>query len=87
VGHPTWRIGAVGTDDHCLFFWLDLQNGEEKHLVRIRTLPNFKGKRNELRVDPHPAWDRDFKCIAFNACPHGKRQVFVVELETVITSH
>ena len=94
-GHPTMHPDGrhILTDAYCRepvafgdgttpIRWLDLHSGEEKHLVRIRTLPDFQGKRNELRVDPHPAWDRDFKRIAFNACPHGKRKVFVAELET-----
>jgi hypothetical protein len=33
-----------------------------------------------LRVDPHPAWDRSHTRIAFNACPDGKRRVFVADL-------
>jgi len=92
-GHPTMHPDGrhVLTDAYCgepVAFgdgttpirWIDLHSSEEKHLARIRTLPDFKGKRKQLRVDPHPAWDRDFKRIAFNACPHGKRKVFVAEL-------
>jgi Tol biopolymer transport system component len=60
--------------------WIDIQSGMEEQLVRINTTPGFKGPKNQLRVDPHPAWDRGFKRIAFNACPNGKRQVFVAEV-------
>jgi hypothetical protein len=30
-----------------------------------------------LRTDPHPAWDRSWTRVTFNACPKGHRQVFV----------
>jgi hypothetical protein len=93
-GHPSMHPDErhILTDAYChepLAFkdgttpirWLDMESGEEQHLVRIKTLPDYQGKVDELRVDPHPAWDRDFKRIAFNACPNGKRQVFVAELD------
>ncbi len=97
-GHPTMHPDGrhILTDAYCdepIAFGdgttpircLDLHSGKEEHLLRIRTLPDFKGEQNELRVDPHPAWDRDFERIAFNACPHGTRNVFVAELETETT--
>jgi hypothetical protein len=65
--------------------WIDLNKDEEVSLVRIRTHPNYEGPRRELRVDPHPAWDKDFHRIAFNACPDGGRAVFVAELQDCIT--
>jgi len=37
-----------------------------------------------LRVDPHPAWDRSHTRIAFNACPDGKRRVFVADLADIL---
>jgi hypothetical protein len=64
--------------------WLDLPRGTETQLVRIRTQADFTGPRQELRVDSHPAWDREFRRIAFNACPSGKREVFVADLSSVV---
>jgi len=64
--------------------WLDLPASTETQLVRIRTLSGFAGPRQELRVDSHPAWDRDFRRIAFNACPEGSREVFVGDLSRLV---
>jgi len=64
--------------------WLDLPASTEAQLVRIRTAADFTGPRQELRVDSHPAWDRAFRRVAFNACPSGRREVFVADLESVL---
>ena len=64
--------------------WLDLPGGTETQLVRIRTQADFTGPRQELRVDSHPAWDREFRRVAFNACPAGRREVFVVDLSSLL---
>ncbi|MHC4192191.1 MAG: TolB-like translocation protein [Planctomycetota bacterium] len=37
-----------------------------------------------LRLDPHPAWSRDFKKVCFNGAPEGKRQVFIADLTSVV---
>jgi len=65
---------------------VDISTGKETTLVRIRTVPPFRGPKNELRVDPHPAWDRTFRRIAFNACPDGTRRVFVADLSALVSS-
>jgi hypothetical protein len=62
--------------------WLDLPRSMETQLVRIRTAADFTGPRQELRVDSHPAWDREYRRVAFNACPSGSREVFVADLES-----
>lgn len=63
---------------------IDLQAGADRNLIRIRTEPNYSGPKNELRVDPHPAWDYGFHRIAFNACPDGIRRVYVADLTDVL---
>ena len=63
---------------------IDVSTGTERTLVRIRTVPPFKGPKGELRVDPHPAWGRRFRRIAFNACPDGTRRVFVADLTPLV---
>jgi hypothetical protein len=50
----------------------------------MRTEPNYSGPKNELRVDPHPAWDYSFHRIAFNGCPEGVRGVYVADLGEVL---
>jgi hypothetical protein len=59
---------------------VDCRAGKEQTLVRISTRPVYRGPRRELRVDPHPAWDRVFRRVAFNASPDGTRRVYVADL-------
>jgi hypothetical protein len=63
---------------------VDLRDGAETQLVRIGIQPQAERSTGVLRVDPHPAWDRSFTHIAFNACPEGKRRVYVADLTAVL---
>jgi len=63
---------------------IDVEAGTEQTLVRIRTAPDWEGPKHELRVDPHPAWDRAYRRIAFNACPDGTRRVYIADLSTIL---
>lgn len=63
---------------------IDPAEGSDVTLVRIRTRPPYSGPNNELRVDPHPAWDRKHRRIAFNACVDGTRRVYVANLTGVL---
>jgi hypothetical protein len=64
--------------------WVDLKDSSEITLVRIRTQSDHERGAAALRVDPHPAWDRRFERIAFNACPDGRRRVFVADLSGLV---
>lgn len=61
---------------------IDLQGQAERKLFYVFTLgmPNA----NVLRIDPHPAWSRDYRKVCFNAAPEGRRQVFVADLEELV---
>ena len=63
---------------------VDLSEGTERTLVRIQVTPDCRGPKGELRVDPHPAWDREFRRIAFNGCPDGTRRVYVSDLSEFV---
>jgi hypothetical protein len=63
---------------------IDLVAGSEVALIRINTRPPYRDPGNELRVDPHPAWDREYRRIAFNACADGTRRVYVADLTGVL---
>lgn len=63
---------------------VDLETRSEQCLVRIPVVPDFAGPRQELRVDPHPAWNRSFTRIAFNAWLDGSRRVCVADLSEVV---
>jgi hypothetical protein len=62
--------------------WVDLETGEEETIVRINTqqpCPDMV-----LRVDPHPAWDRTWRYVTFNAFVNGTRRVFVADMKELI---
>ncbi len=58
--------------------WIDLETGEQEVLVRINTQQPHK--ESTLRVDPHPAWDRSWRHVTFNAYVDGTRRVFVADM-------
>ena len=58
--------------------WIDLATGKEQTLVRINTKQPHAD--SVLRIDPHPAWDRTWRYVAFNAFVGGTRRVFVADL-------
>jgi hypothetical protein len=78
IGEMAWDEGRVPLR------WVDVVDDSEQAVVRIRTqMPEgFPGKA--MRVDPHPAWDRTNRWVAFNACPNGTRGVYVMDMESLI---
>ena len=64
--------------------WVDVATSRETTLVRIRTRSDYEQATSALRVDPHPAWDRSYARVAFNACPDGRRRVFVADLSPLV---
>ena len=65
--------------------WIDIEAETETTLVRMRTKPLVEGPMRVLRVDPHPAWDRAYRRIVFNACPDGKRRVYVADMGNALS--
>lgn len=59
---------------------LDLTRGTEQTLVSIFVAMTA----GEFRVDPHPAWDRTGRYVAFNGLVGGTRNVFVADLSAVV---
>jgi len=59
---------------------LDPVNGTERRLVNIFV----SMKAGEFRVDPHPAWDRTGRFVAFNGFEGGTRGVFVADLTALL---
>jgi hypothetical protein len=82
--HVPANRGAHDDDGTVPIRWIDLAAGTERQLVRIRTRPEWAGPKGELRVDPHPAWDRSWRYVAFNACPGGTRGVFVADVSALL---
>jgi hypothetical protein len=65
---------------------IDLRKGNETQLVRIGIQPLAERSTGALRVDPHPAWDRTCTRVAFNACPDGRRRVYIADLSEILRS-
>ncbi|SHF67612.1 hypothetical protein SAMN05444274_107146 [Mariniphaga anaerophila] len=61
---------------------IDLNTDEEQAICTVFT--DLDIDASTFRVDPHPAWSRDYKKVCFNGAPNGIRQVFVADLEGVI---
>lgn len=58
---------------------VDLEAERERTVLRIPSKPAYAGPNNRLRVDPHPAWGSSDRFVVYNACPDGKRRVFVAD--------
>lgn len=94
-GHPTVYPGAkhLLTDTYTRektafgdgtipLRWVDLTTGEEQVLVRINTAQPCAD--SVMRVDPHPAWDRSWRYVTFNAFVDGTRKVFVADMAGLV---
>lgn len=66
---------------------IDLQNFHETDFLRIGVTPpgDAPHKYIELRLDPHPAWDRTGRYLAFNGIYGGTRRVFVADMAKFIS--
>jgi Tol biopolymer transport system component len=74
--HEKWRRADGSTP----LRWIDLEMGTEEELVRMIT--KTKPVESWLRLDPHPAWTRDWQWVAFNAVPDGTRHVFLADMRS-----
>ena len=63
--------------------WIDLQRGAEEVIVRINTAQPCAD--STLRVDPHPAWDRTWRYVAFNGFVDGTRRVFIADMKELLS--
>ena len=64
--------------------WIDTETDTEEAIVRINNDPPWPGPKRELRIDPHPAWDRDYRWIVFNGCDEGVRRVYLADLGSLL---
>ncbi len=62
--------------------WIHLEDGTEEPLVRINTQTGCKD--GVMRVDPHPAWCREWRYVVFNAFEGGTRRVFLADMKNVL---
>jgi hypothetical protein len=62
--------------------WIDLETGTEEALVRINVKQPVPIA--ELRIDPHPAWDRGGRFVTFNGFVGGTRRVFLADMQPAL---
>ena len=95
-GHPTLHSGGrhILTDAYpresvarqhnsCPLRWIDTVTGDETTLLWMPLSPVAWGPFLALRVDMHPAWDREQKHVVVNGTRDGRRHVYMVEMETL----
>jgi hypothetical protein len=95
-GHPTvHESGHILTDSYTgerpfarddgttPLRWVDLASGREREIVRMTTAV-AAGRHGALRVDPHPAWDRTRRQVAFNLVQDGVRRVALADCTQLI---
>lgn len=72
------RLGYEGSPIRLI----NLNTDEEEAICTVFT--DLDIQNSTFRIDPHPAWNRDYKKVCFNGAPGGNRQVFVADLTDVI---
>ena len=66
---------------------VDLETGEETTLCRMHTeTPAQNGVNRALRLDPHPAWTKDFNYLVFNGFDGGTRKVYIADMREIVNS-
>lgn len=61
---------------------INLNTDEDISICTVFT--DLNTNNETLRLDPHPAWSRDYNKICFNGAPEGIRQVFIADLTDVL---
>ena len=63
---------------------IDLTAQDERRVCDMPTIDKNKLTNLVFRLDGHPVWSRDYKKVSLQAAPLGKRQLFIVDLETIL---
>jgi hypothetical protein len=71
--------------------FIDLKNDIEYTLCTVSNDVGNQGDKNSkeaggshFKLDPHPAWNREYNKICFNGSLDGKRQVFIADLMSLL---
>lgn len=79
----TYNHESMAFDDGSIpLRWVDLETGEEETIVRIHTKQSCED--SVMRVDPHPAWDRNWRYVVFNGFVEGTRRVFIADMKPLL---
>jgi len=57
----------------------DVGGGKNQYLPEDRLSGGSQHK-----LDPHPAWSRDYSKVCFNGAPGGRRQVFIADIKDIV---
>lgn len=70
---------------------LNLKTDEEQILCTVSVNVGNNGARkskkeagSQFKLDPHPAWSRDYGKVVFNGSPELRRQVFIADISSAI---
>jgi hypothetical protein len=63
--------------------WINPLSNTQEILTEISSLPTKPGVA-ALRVDLHPAWDSNFRMVAFNASHDGTRRIYIADLNKLL---
>lgn len=90
VVHPNGRHVLTDTytheqfhgrgEDNSVLRWIDTQACTERIVV---TIPTRTPQGGALRVDPHVAWDRTYRWVAFNGFVGGTRRVYLADFASL----
>jgi hypothetical protein len=59
---------------------IDIDNCTERSIISMDTKPRNSGPEDTVRVDAHPAFDRNYASVVLNGCPKGIRGVYLADL-------
>ena len=70
--------------------FIHLEDDRESTLCTISNNVGNEGKMysdqggSQFKLDPHPAWNRDYTKVCFNGAIEGRRQVFVADVRELV---
>ncbi len=73
--------GLTDTDGKVPIRLINLKTNDEKYIAMIDT-NNIIGP---CRIDPHPVWSNNNKCIIWNGIVEGKRRVFLADTSKIFS--
>jgi hypothetical protein len=69
-GKVPLRCINIPTKSEAVLVWVDARSTNDR--------------LHALRVDLHPAWDREYRMIVFNGCPDGTRRVYLCDMRNLL---
>jgi hypothetical protein len=69
-GKVPLRCINIPTKSEIVLVWVDARSTNDRF--------------HALRVDPHPAWDREYRMIVFNGYSEGTRRVYLCDMQNLL---